>query len=547
MKNAMTARKINGASLITGLLLLIAAALSLLCWSGQKQVWFCDEIYTYESSNGFEQDWPASCTAQWMTGRDVEAFFAADRDTLSLNDITVRLYNDHVPLYFWLFRMVSFFFFRGSGTIWIGLSLNLVFYLIFLLLGYRLFLRLTESPALSGVVMFLTCVVNRLMIEQITILRMYMMLLLAEGMLLLAGFQILREREKEHLSPGVFLCLFIVSVFGFLTHYDYWIFYAATAATFCLWLLIAAVRKKGKRFWSSREFRCVLLWAADFIGALLTTIWLFPYCRWNLNRGKGQTALLSLFDFSGEKLRQIAWGYRSLSASLFGNAFPAAAGLLLVFGCIAGGIILLYRREEYEKAAGLFLTVLAAQIYQLIVCFTMPAGLEERYLWGEYVIMMLCMALGAVLLLKRCFFAVKDEKKQRIIRWITAALLSVVILFGELSIIDGGRGVAYLFHEKKEMNLLKENSDIPWIVYGAGTDAYSYYDWLIPEQICFLTLDNTADEAAAVQRLRDKPFLLYVYEDHLPASLEFFERSLGRTLKAEYLTQSTNFSVYLVR
>ena len=80
---------------------------------------------------------------QWMTGDDVEAFFAADWDRLSLNDITIRLYNDHVPLYFWLFRMVSLFCFKGSGSIWIGLSMNLVFYLIVLGLIYGIFLRLT--------------------------------------------------------------------------------------------------------------------------------------------------------------------------------------------------------------------------------------------------------------------------------------------------------------------------------------------------------------------------------------------------------------------
>lgn len=49
-----------------------------------------------------------------MTGEDVEAFFAADWDRLSLNDITIRLYNDHVPLYFWLFRMISLFSSKGA-------------------------------------------------------------------------------------------------------------------------------------------------------------------------------------------------------------------------------------------------------------------------------------------------------------------------------------------------------------------------------------------------------------------------------------------------
>ena len=38
------------------LILLVLGTVSFLFWGGKKQVWFCDEIYTYESANGFEQE-----------------------------------------------------------------------------------------------------------------------------------------------------------------------------------------------------------------------------------------------------------------------------------------------------------------------------------------------------------------------------------------------------------------------------------------------------------------------------------------------------------
>lgn len=547
MKNNITDRKNHIITVIAGFLLLTAGILSLLYWGGKKQIWFCDEIYSYESANGFEQSWPMEYPDQWMSGEDVDAFFAADADTLSLNDITVRLYNDHVPLYFWLFRLVSFFLFKGSGTIWIGLVINLLFYLIFLGMCYWLFLHLTKSPLLSAAVLLLTCVVNRLMIEQITVLRMYMMLLLAEGLLLLGGLWILLESEKSRLSPFPFIYLFAVSVMGFLTHYDYWIFYAAEAFTFCLWLLILAFKRNGKRFWISPEFRHAAAWAVNFVISLLTTIGLFPYCRWNLNKGKGQTALKSFFVFSGEKFGQIAWGYERMSTVLFGYSFPAALGLLLVFGCIAGGMFLLYRKKEYKKLAGLSLIVLTAQLYQLIVCFTMPAGMEERYLWGEYTIMALCMAWGGILLLQACLSGIKGNNPRRICQWIAGIAVSVCALAGQLSIIDGGKGVAYLFYEEKDMDVLREMCDIPWIVYGAA-DVYSCYDWRIPEKICFLSADHTADDTRAVQELqKEEPFLLYSYEDQLPDALEFFEKALDKKTEAEYLTKSTNFNVYIIK
>lgn len=546
MKDKAVNREISIKTFIIGVLLLAAGTASLFYWGAKKEVWFCDEIYTYESSNGFEQDWPMEQLDQWMTGKDVDAFFAADKDTLSLNDITVRLYNDHVPLYFWLFRMVSFFFFKGSGSIWIGLIINLLFYLVFLILCYNLFLQLTNSPIQAGAVLFLTCIVNCVMIEQITVLRMYMMLLLAEGMLLLGGLQVLRESGKSKLTPGLFLYLFAVSVTGFLTHYDYWIFYAAEAFVFCLWLLILAFKRNRKKFWISPEFRYVVAWTGNFIISLLTTIWLFPYCRWNLNKGKGQTALHSFFNFSDAKFGQIAWGYERISRALFGYAVPVAAGMMLIFGCIIGGMILLYRKKEYKKLAGFLLTVLTAQLYQLIVCFTMPAAMEERYLWGEFTIMALCTAWGAILLLQSCLSKIKKIKVRRISQWIIGIILSVYILTVQLSIIDFGKGVAYLFYEEKDMNLLVENRDIPWIVYGA-TDVYSCYDWRIPEKICFLSSDITAEDTAAIQKLQEnESFVLYSYEDQLTTALTFFEDTLDRKLSAQYLTKSTNFNVYLI-
>ena len=531
------------------LVLMVFGTVSFLFWGSRKQVWFCDEIYTYESANGFEQDWPATYVDEWMTGTDVEAFFAADGDKLDLNAITVRLYNDHVPLYFWLFRIVSFLFFRGSGSIWIGLSINLFFYLFLLITVYFLFLRLIKSPVLSGIVVVLSFIVNRLVIEQATTLRMYMMLLWAQVLLLLVGMWILESVWKDKLSPLSFISLYLISVIGFLTHYDFWVFYATTAAFFCMWLLVMAVKRRGKMFWHSREFRCVLIWCVDFVLALLSTILIFPYCRWNLNRGKGQTALYSLFDFSASKLKQIVWGYERLSGVVFGESVPVTAGLLLMFGCIIGGGILLYKKKEKKLLTALVLTVLIAQGYQLAVCFTMPAAWEERYLWGTFTLMTFCMVWGGILLLQLCFSKIADGKIRRFGIVATSVILSVCIFIGELIIIDGGRGIAYLFQEKKNVEVLKAHKDIPWIVYGysPAEGVYSYFDWLIPQKICFLTTENTIEDIWAIQELQSENFfILYLYEDYFPHALELFEQELGRKLEGRYLFHSTNLSVYLI-
>ncbi|MCD7750194.1 MAG: hypothetical protein LUI10_00365 [Lachnospiraceae bacterium] len=540
--------KIRKQAFFTGALILLLGTLSLVYWAGKKEVWFCDEIYTYESANGFEQDWPSNLKDIWQTGEDVESYFAADWNILSLNDITTRLYNDHVPLYFWIFRAVSVWAFHGSGTIWIGMSINLFFYLIVLGVVYRMFWSLTGSPWAAGIISLLTGVVNRLMIEQATTLRMYMMLLLAMVVLLLAEFGLLRAYDDGRKPWKEAAFLFLASTLGFLTHYDYWIFFAVTAALTCLWLLFLAFRKGGRAFWHTREFGFVLVSVCCFALSLAVTIVVFPYCRWNLNTGKAKIALSSLFIISGEKAEHILWGYQRLSVSMFGNIVPVWLGLFVIAACIFGGGMILCQKKEFRKLRNYVMSVLIAQFYQLIVCFTLPDAEEEHYLWGCFMIMMWCMAYGAWLLLEKCFAAVRKVKYGNMISCAAAVLLTACVFFGEISVIDDGNGVAYLFYPGKDRSLLEEYAQIPWIVYGPTVGVYSYYDWIIPDEICFLSEDQTqADAQAVLEKAEEESFLLYVYVDYLQEAVEFLEQTLGREVEVEYLMQSTNLSVYVLR
>lgn len=275
--------------IVYGCVLVLIGIISFVYFADLKEVWFCDEIFSYESANGVEQSWPSQTVGVWMSGEDIESFLAADSDEFQLQYIMDHMYGDHVPLYFFVFRILGVLFFRGSATIWIGLSINLVFYMIVLILGYLFSCKLTGNNKVAFALMLVNCVVNRLMISQMTMLRMYMMLFCAEMLLILGALWILRE-AKEKIRFWPFIYLYVVSVFGFLIHYDFWIFYAVTSAVFCCWMFLKALIENGRKFFTSREFQCVFAWGGNFIGSLFTTILIFPYCRWNLNKGKGQAA-----------------------------------------------------------------------------------------------------------------------------------------------------------------------------------------------------------------------------------------------------------------
>lgn len=538
---------------LAALVLLVLGMASFFYWSAKKQIWFIDEVCSFESANGFEQAWPSSQVGQWMSGRDVEGFFAANRADFSFKSISDRLYNDHVPLYFWLFRVVSLLFFPGSGSLWIGLSINAFFYLVFLGFLYVLFLKLSEKPAVSCAAALLTGAANRLVLEQATLMRMYMMLLTVEILLLLAAFLILRCAERGRLTLPAFAGLFCASLFGFLTHYDFWIFYAAASSFFCLWIFISALLKgkRGKALFTSKEFSCILAWIGNFALSLFTTILIFPYCRWNLNRGKGQTALHSLFRFSAQKAEHILFGYRRLSASVFGDGLPAWCGLLILFSCIAGGCILLYRGKDFGRLIRLVLCFLTAQAYQLIICFTFPAGAEERYLWAAFTLTLICAVSSFLLIAESAFSRIRAIKKRKIAQAVICSVLTVAVLLVEVSVIDGGRGIAFLSYENKDLNALKEYKDVPWLVYNPMFETslqgmYSYYDWIIPDRVCFLSDRATPEEIDAIRRLEGQErFIVYAYESDYPQITALLNRELSSGFSGRYLTNSVYLNVYL--
>ena len=192
--------------------------------------------------------------------------------------------------------------------------------------------------------------------------------------------------------------------------------------------------------------------------------------------------------------------------------------------------------------------MLIAQAYQFIVSFTMPAIEEERYLWGSFTLMLFCAVWGAILLLQTLFNRVKGNKAKRSGVLVITMAAAVLFFLVECSVIDGGNGVAYLFHPQKDVTLLEENADKPWVVYGPTVGVYSYYDWLMPQRICFLSEEQTPEDAEAVKELKEQEsFVLYTYEGYYEEVIEFFERELEKEILCEKLTKSTNLTVYLVR
>lgn len=156
-------------------LCLLIITIVFLCLGIRKDIWFCDEVYTYESANsGKEAAYNPLNDREWISGSDICKYLAADTKELNFRVIESYLYTDHVPLYFFLFRIVSILAY-GPCSKWIGLSINLIFYWLFCIYIYKSL----EKVSLNSLFTFgatIALMLHPVVLSQATTIRMYMML-----------------------------------------------------------------------------------------------------------------------------------------------------------------------------------------------------------------------------------------------------------------------------------------------------------------------------------------------------------------------------------
>ncbi len=509
------------------LLLGLLATFVFVYWSGKKEIWFCDEVYTYETANGFEQGWPTEKYGEWISREEMVSAFAADSDTLSLDRVIENLYGDHVPLYFWIFRVVSFLFFHGSSSLWIGFSINLVCYLLLLFLVFTFLHKIRGRVAPAVATVMVVIIGSRLCLEQAMYLRMYMLLLLLE-----VAFLILCLNLSNQWKWYRFFLFCVLSVAGFLTHYTFWIFYGSCFVIFCIGFLCDLFRGRKE------SLKNMFAWIANGSLTILIVTLVFPVWKRNLGEGRGEMAVREFLKMDLGKRYQIKWGYRILSNMIFGKDFPMGAALLIAFACITGAAILLYKKGEKTQCRSLLTVVLITQLQQWMINLTV-ANAENRYLWACDTLFMLCFVWSVTLL----FVVIPKQKIARM-----AGLIGlVVVLFCEWKIVDGGRGLEYLRHPDKDLKMLSEYADKPWIMYGPTLGLYSYYDWTIPERIVFLSGENTPKEKEALGQIySDEEMILYVYEGYVKDAVSFLQEGFESHVFLEKIAVSGGLTVYHV-
>ena len=412
-------------------LLQMAAA----CWfCARKQGFHEDEFYTYYSTartNGFYVE-----DGEWME-RDAyrNEFVVLPGERFQYRLVKqVQSWDVHPPMYYWVFHTAASLV-PGVFSKWIGLSVNLIFHGINLvLLTYLSYLAAKKDMRLPLLVMFvygfgpaaMSGVVFIRMYEMLTTFVLLCAILHVRAVQGLQGGSERKEggreadaRRRSRLPVRTLLAMAAVTYVGFLTQYYYFIFLFFLAIAFGLWLL-----RRDRAI--ENCLRYGLFQGLAFVLAYLT----YPAFPGQMFRGqRGAQATENFFDLSNT-FERISFFWDLMDRNVFGGLlslmvlFLAAA---VAAGCMAGA-----RQRRNADAAGnvqggrragqqdscdvsFYMLLFTAAGYFLAVSKTalLLGETSNRYQLPIYAIVVMLLVLGAAKVLRHVSGTRNAEEENR--------------------------------------------------------------------------------------------------------------------------------------
>ena len=289
-----------------------------------KQGFHEDEYYTYYSTartNGFYVE-----DGKWMDSETYRKEFVVlpgERFQYGLVK-QVQSWDVHPPMYYWVFHTAASLV-PGVFSKWIGLSINLLFHGINLILLTYLSYLVCERSGKTALFVTLFYGLTPAAMSGVVFIRMYEMLtvfvLLCAVLHVRAVQRLQSEEGRGEKLPVVRLLLPMAAVtyVGFLTQYYYFLFLFFMAIAFCSYLL-----------WRDRNlYNCLRYGAGQGIAFILAYL-TYPTCLGQMFRGqRGAQATENFFDLSNTVTR-FRFFFDLLDEYVFGNLLSVFLLLIVV-------------------------------------------------------------------------------------------------------------------------------------------------------------------------------------------------------------------------
>lgn len=536
----MMIKKLDKGLLLAFAVTVLLGILGFLMFGYRKDIWFCDEVYTYEIVNRLGRPNVLADSQKWITGYDVKMYFGASYRELMLKEVMADFPKDNVPLYYVLLRIFSVIF-VGRATKWIGLAANFLFFVPLLMMlfgaGYHFCRKKWGAMLITLAVMF-----HPLILSQMMTIRMYCPFLL---FVFASWLLVVSLKTKEKNKWWHWLLLFFTTVGGLLTHFHYWFYIGFLSMFYCIYLL------------AKKRWRHLIIYVADMAAALAAATLIFPQWITNITQGHGGAGIAKIADFSqlGEEGLYLLSGLAELlSTRIF---HWAVVLLLLVFFF---GSFFYIKRGTKEKR-GVVLGLLSAVFTMLFIAHTVDER-AVRYFWAPAGLLFLLVIYviyedGKYLFVKFVAKRAKAEEIQN--KLLNRAGICAAVLFLAL---DAGligsdiENVMYLANRPADTReILEGYADIPWVVYTDTVDNTlnyemfcSFFDFTIPNHLCRVSGSDMPYQDELLAACEQVIFYINEKEQEPAAALAYLEQCRGEKSRGmEKVAESTYCNVYLVQ
>lgn len=466
---------------ILKVILLFALVANIFYWGSRKEGYFCDEVYSYHYTNRVDAPYITADEEETWQNAWHDADFFRDYLTMSADErfdikgvLSSIKQDPHPPIFYILMELSCSMFsllFPGVFSKWCGIAVNIFFFVLAIIVLYKLAKEILQSDFWAVSVCALYGF-SAGAVSTVVFIRMYMIYTFFALLFAYVNAMLWKKiwDEKENANNGAFFALFVTAVLGILTQY-YFLIYA-----FFICIIIW-----GYSLWA-KKYRFAAKYASAMAAGLIYSYLLYPEMRNDLFGGMRGTEAFQNFKDKIDWKSSFGAFTSIINAELFGNA----GGLILIALAVmaVGGLVLLQWNvkksvtaensicialERKEKRQSLefhidvhdmiFIQILSVVLFYMVLMAKIAPYQEDRYIFNVFPQII----LAVIYILKKLLTGLRSGHRPEI--------FAVVILLIFTGVGYFSSGVNYLYKGTEEKLQTASNySNLPvfYINYGSN-------------------------------------------------------------------------------
>lgn len=427
--------KKNKGFILFFLVVIIFLITILVQYGKMKMGYHMDEIYTFGLSNSYYEPFPYHF-GEWIPSSYYTDYLTVNEiDNFSMDSVRYNQSKDvHPPFFYVLFHIVSSFF-PNIFSKWIGISINIVFYLFIFLTIYILMNYLIGNKKLS-LVTSLFWGLSIGVISSVMYIRMYMMLTFFSVLFVYFAIRYL-HKEGNYFSYLFFL--FFTSLAGILTQYYFLIGAFFVSAILFLILLL------------KKEWTKLINFSTVMLLSILVAIVVFPPMISHLfdsNRG------LEAINNAASSSSNFKIYLELINNNIFGGQFSSL--IVIILCLILLNFFMINKKVEKGKAIGternknfiiemVALIVIPAILYVVVIQKIAPYQ-TARYIYSVFPLLI----IGVVYLIYLLSASIFRNN---------CLINSLIIIIVSMTLVQGflNEQVDYLYKDYQEINEIVQN------------------------------------------------------------------------------------------